>query len=241
MTRSALVVGEGHGLGTAIFAHLADGGTAAAICAADPGTVESVARDRREQGAVAHAIECDPRDPVAISQGFADAIEALGTIDAVVFVAGFTPAGRLFHVTRSEFLQGIHRDVLGAFCTVRGLAPKMGAWGGGTMLFVGGPTCVGDASGDVRSRSSQGALYGFVGTLADELGDAVTCAYVSVDGRFDSPQEGSGLDVNTVARLCSDHLLDAEDPLAREYIITGDGETVEIEPVTPATGPRADR
>lgn len=238
MNRAALVVGEGNGLGTTIFTHLADAGMDTAICAADPGTIDPVARDLREAGAVAHAIECDPKDPVALSQGFADAIEVFETVDVVAFVAGFTPAGRLFDVTRSEFLDGLHRDVLGAFCTARGLAPKMGAWGGGTMLFVGGPTGFEEPAGDVRSRSSQGALYGFVGSLAEELGENVASAYVSVDGRLETTAVASGLDLDAVARVCADRILDAEWPQAREYRITSEGRTVHIETVTPVTGRR---
>lgn len=232
MTRTAVVVGVGDGLGTAMFRRFAERGMDTAICTARPEETESVVQDLHDTDRSALAIECDPRNPVAIAHGCVDVLDAFGSIDVVVFVAGApTPSG-LFELTRADFLDAIDRDLLGGFCTARAVVPKMRETGGGTLLFVGGPASLTGRRDDVGASTTQAGLRGLAGSIDAELGDEFSVSYVTVDVPIDASggEETSGVD--DLARRCTELVTDKRyRPLNRDYRLSVDDGTATVEPI----------
>jgi len=212
MTGTAVVVGVGDGLGTAIFAHLAETGTPTIICSGQPKTTDPVASDLRAEGHDALSFACDPSDPVDIAQGFAEALAVFDTIDLVVFTAGAPPSGGLVDLSRGAFLDALHRDVLGGFCTARAIVPRMQAWGAGTLVFVGGETAHDGAGGRVGPSSTQAGLRGLAASIREELAGEVAVSHVAVD----DGAEMEGVAAEIVG------LLDGE--MAHEYRLGGGNE-----------------
>lgn len=220
MTRSAVVVGVGDGTGTATFERLSESGVATAICSNQPERTESVARTLRDSGHVARTIHCDPKSPVDLAQGFADALEAFETIDMVVFVAGATPGGGLLELGRREFIESLERDVLGGFCTARAVVPRMQAAGGGTLVFIGGSRSLASTGDAVGPSSSQAGLRGLAASIRAELDGEIAVSHVEVDGEPIADDPELEEIAAEIVRIGTDDQPEAE------YRITESGERV---------------
>ena len=209
MTRTAVVVGVGGGLGTAIFERLATSGTPTIICSGHPETTEPLASDLREAGDDALSFACDPSDPIDIAEGFAEALAVFDTIDVVVFTAGATASGGSVGLGRSAFLDALHRDVLGGFCTARAVVPRMQTWGTGTLVFVGSATAHEGAGGRVGPSSTHPGLRGLAASIREEVADEIAVSHVAV---------GDGAEMERVAAEVVDLL---EEEIEDEYRLGG--------------------
>lgn len=237
MSRTAVVVGTGNGFGTVCFRQFATSGMDSVICSARPDATDPVARKLRESGHTARSIESDPRNPVEIAQGIVDAIDAVGAIDVVAFVAGSSPGGGLFELTRSEFLDGIDRDLLGGFCTARAVVPKMQDTGGGTLLFIGGSESLAGKSEAIGASCTQAGLRGLAASIADELDDEFDTSYIAVSDLPDADKTEAPSTMEAVADRCVDLVKgDADQFVEAEYHISWDGTEAAIEPIEAISG-----
>lgn len=232
MSRTAVVVGTGNGFGTTCFRQFARSGVDSAICSARAEATDSIARELREAGHTARSIECDPRNPVAIARGIVDVVDAFGGIDVVAFVAGSSPGGGLFELTRSEFLDGMDRDLLGGFCTARAVVPKMQETGGGTLLFIGGSESLAGKGEAVGPSCTQAGLRGLAASIGDELGGEIETSYIAVSDVPDAEGSEAPSPIEAIADRCADLVIGESDlPLENEYHITWDGDAAAIEAV----------
>lgn len=240
MTRTAVVVGVGDGIGMALFRQFGEAGMNTAICTSHPESTESIVDGLSDAGVSALSIECDPRSPIDIAQGFADVIEAYETIDVVAFVAGSTAPNGLFGCTRKEFLDALDRDLLGGFCTTRAVIPKMKESGGGTLLFVNGSTALVRGRDDVGGSTTQAGLRGFTASIGEEL-DEVTITHISVGEIAAEIATDESRLRDEIAALCTDLVADGHHRrLESEYRIVFEGETPTIEPIDPTDTNRVD-
>ncbi|UWG47755.1 Short-chain alcohol dehydrogenase [Halanaeroarchaeum sp. HSR-CO] len=229
MAPTAVVVGVGEGIGTALFQHFATAGMDTAICTTRTGETDPIAEDLRDAGESARTIECDPRNPVDISQGFADVLEAFGTIDVVTFVAGSAPKGGLFECTRSQFVDALDRDLLGGFCTTRAVVPKMEESGGGTLLYITESTGIEPRRADVGARTAEAGFRGLASAIDEELDD-FDVTYISLGEIAAQNQTGNSSSYEETASLCIDLVTGRDgEPLESTYRIDFDGETPHIE------------
>lgn len=181
MAQTAVVVGVGNGLGTALFERLASSGTATIICSNQTEETRAVGRDLRDAGHDALSLACDPADPVDLAEAFAEALSVFDIIDLVVFTAGATSSGGLVDLSRGPFIDALHRDVLGGFCTARAFVPRMQEWGAGTLLFVSGSAALQGIGGEVGPSSTQAGLRGLAASIREEFDGRIAVSHVAVE------------------------------------------------------------
>jgi 3-oxoacyl-[acyl-carrier protein] reductase len=82
--RKAIVTGGSKGIGRAICLALAADGASVATCARGQGALDATLADIRTHGVTAYGAALDVRDEAAVSDWFAGAVEALGSVDIVI-------------------------------------------------------------------------------------------------------------------------------------------------------------
>ncbi|MFW5905283.1 MAG: SDR family NAD(P)-dependent oxidoreductase [archaeon] len=230
MNGTAVVVGAGDGIGTTLFRRFAEAGMRTAICTNRADRTDPVADELRESGCSVRSVACDPADPIDIAEGFADVFEAFDTIDVVTFVVGEPNRAGLLELPRSDFLDGLDRDVLGGFCTARAVVPPMVNAGGGTLLFVGGPSSIDGKRGSIAASTSQAGLRGLAASISTDLDDELDSSFLAVDRDLESDPASDSLE--SVADRCVDLVRDdREYPLANEYRIAVEGSEAVVEQV----------
>ncbi|MGM0398168.1 MAG: SDR family NAD(P)-dependent oxidoreductase [Halobacteriota archaeon] len=229
MAPTAVVVGVGEGIGTALFQQFATAGMDTAICTTRTTETDPIADDLREAGESVRAIECDPRNPVDIAQGCADVLDAFGTIDVVAFVAGSAPPGGLFECTRSQFVDALDRDLLGGFCTTRAVVPKMADSGGGTLLYISESTGLEHQEADVGARTAQAGFRGLTSAIDEELDD-FEVTHIAIPEMASGNQTAESGSYDEIATLCTDLVTGRDERrLESAYRIDFDGHLPRIE------------
>jgi NADP-dependent 3-hydroxy acid dehydrogenase YdfG len=122
--KKALVVGASSGIGQGIARALSDAGVAVALAARR--------FDRLEQAAgecvgPAVCLRCDVTEPGAAAAVVADAVEALGGLDVVVYSSGTTAFSRIEHATAAEWTATLETNVVGAALVLGAAVPHLRA------------------------------------------------------------------------------------------------------------------
>ncbi|MER6910549.1 SDR family NAD(P)-dependent oxidoreductase [Streptomyces sp. NPDC000594] len=136
--RTALVTGGGRGLGLLFAGALADAGARVVITGRDPATLEEAAERLGARGAQVLAVPADVRDPGALTDATARALDTFGGLDLLVNNAGITgPHGPLWEVAEGEWWQAMETNLRGTARACRAVVPAMVAAGkGGRIINV---------------------------------------------------------------------------------------------------------
>ena len=152
-----LVVGASSGIGRAT----------AELAAAEGARVALVARRSELLAEVmaalpgAIAIRADVRDPTACTAAVAEAVDALGGLDAVAYVAGTTPIGLLAETEADQWASAFETNVFGAVAVARAALPHLLA-SSGRLVFVSSNAPERPWPGMVAYAASKAALDAFI-------------------------------------------------------------------------------
>lgn len=192
---TALIIGVGPGLGTALAKRFARAGLHVAIAARNRSQLETLLPDLEELGApAARAYAGDVTSEEFVHEAFSNVTEVLGVPRLVVFNAGsYIPRG-LLDTDLGEFEDSWRIGCLGGFlvgqCAVRALyASKPRAdRTRGTLLFTGATASLRGSAGFHNIAVSKFGLRALAQSMAREFGpEGIHVAHVIVDGQIKSP------------------------------------------------------
>jgi NAD(P)-dependent dehydrogenase (short-subunit alcohol dehydrogenase family) len=172
MSKVAMIVGAGSGVGRAVTLELARRGWSAALVGRHARTLqETIALAGEVNGKLA-AYVCDVADAAAVSATVARAARTLGEIETLVFSAGINVARRaLSELSLDDYRRVVDVNLNGAFNCVHALLPRMRQRGAGTIVNI-----ISDAG--LWANQVSGAAY-----IASKFGLTGLTATINVEER----------------------------------------------------------
>lgn len=207
---TALVVGVGPGLGSALVRLLATHGL----------NVVAVARGASQRGRLqvadggkVHPYDADITDPAAVGELFTWLGQSMpGPLALTVFNAGTLRLGSVLDISPEDFEQCWRVGCFGGFLVGRAAAAVMREQGHGTLIFTGATASLRGGAGFVNLAAPKFGLRAVAQSMARELAPAgVHVAHVILDGQIQAPRNEALLEQNG-----PDSLLDA-DAIAANY------------------------
>ncbi|TKX80646.1 SDR family NAD(P)-dependent oxidoreductase [Halorubrum sp. SD626R] len=162
-----LVTGGSRGIGRAIAVELAERDVVVNYRSDEEAATET-AELVREAGGDAITVRADVSESAAADRLVETAVDAFGSLDAVVNNAGIARPNRLEETSDAEWESVIDTNLSGAFRVTRAAAPHLRKVGGDVVFLssVGGTLGTVDAS----YAASKAGLHGLTRALARELG-----------------------------------------------------------------------
>jgi len=166
--RTAIVTGAASGIGAATAGELAARGYRVACLDRNGPGVRAVAAGIGTQHV---AIEVDVADETAVVAAFADAVKALGGLDALVTSAGVAEMTPFMDLDAATFRRVYDDNVIGTFLSIREAAKHMRS--GGRICTVASVAGLrgGGLSGTAAYAASKGAVLALTKSAARALAD----------------------------------------------------------------------
>lgn len=202
MTETALILGTGPGLGTALARRFARAGLNVAVAARDARRLESLLPELHETGAAdARAYACDVASAGFVRAAFRGTCDELGTPRLVVFNAGvYEPAG-LLETAPEDFERSWRTGCLGGFLVAQQAIRAMQAAGVcadgtfGSLIFTGATASLRGGARFHNLAAGKFGLRALAQCLAREFGPAgIHVAHVIIDGRIRAEGEADADD-----------------------------------------------
>jgi len=166
--RVAFVTGASSGIGRATAVQLAREGAAVALVALPGDALEDSARQCRDDGAHALAIEADVSDPAQVTAAF-DRANELGSVSAVFSNAGISVVAPIVTTSDDDWLRQLHVNLSGCFYVVREAARRMIPTGYGSIVTTASELSVLGQAGYVGYTATKGGVQAMTRALAAEL------------------------------------------------------------------------
>jgi len=165
---NVLVTGASRGIGRATSLSLAGDHDVAVGYNESETAAEEVVKAARDRGSEAVAVRGDVTDSTAVEGMVAEAVDALGGLDAVVNNAGIAAPARLEELTDERWERVLQTNLTGAFYVTRAAMPHLTP--GGDVVFV---SSIGGTGGtvDASYAASKAGLHGLTRALAREYGE----------------------------------------------------------------------
>jgi len=183
MNETAVVVGVGPGLGSALVSAFSQEGytvLAAARKAAKVGALRDVPR--------VVLVDCDATQPAQVDALFERAA-IIGPLRVAIFNAGTYQRGAVVDTDPVEFERCWRVGAFGGFLVGRAAARHMLPAGQGTILFTGATASLRGGAGFVNLASPKFALRAVAQSMARELGPkGIHVAHVVIDGQIRSSE-----------------------------------------------------
>ena len=165
----AIVTGGSGGIGRAVSIRLAAGGLAVIVnYSGNKEAADKVVAEIGATGGSARAVKAD-MSPVSEVRALFDAAEqAFGGVDVVVSSAGIMKTGPLAESSDEDYEKHFAVNVRGTFNTLREAAKRLRD--GGRIINFSSTTLTLKAPGYAIYNATKGAVEGFTGVLAKEVG-----------------------------------------------------------------------
>lgn len=188
--RVALITGPAKGMGAAITRAFAAEGCRLALIGRDTAAIALIADEVRAAGAEAIVIACDLTDADACDAAAARTVEAFGTVDILVNVAGGSgPIGKTgVETTPAEFDEIVTLNMNGCFHTMRAVLPTMIERRYGKIVNVGGTFGMRGRAGRMAYSASKWGLRGVTKSFALEVGQHNINVNCVEPGMVDGPR-----------------------------------------------------
>jgi 2-hydroxycyclohexanecarboxyl-CoA dehydrogenase len=165
-----LVTGGGRGIGAAIAAEVAAGGTAVAVTDLDAARATEVAAEIAEAYAVpAYGLALDIADDVSVRAGVARVEEELGPLTGLVNNAGIDVIGRFVDSDPTVWDRLIAVNLRGTIGVTRAVLDGMIARRAGRIVCVASDAGRVGSSGEVVYSATKGGVIAFCKALAREV------------------------------------------------------------------------
>ena len=184
---TALVIGAGDALGSAIARRAARGGLAVAAARRNGASLAPLVDEITAAGGTARGFGCDARDEDAVIALF-DTVEAeLGPLELVVFNVGANVNFPVTETTARVYRKVWEMAAFAGFLTGREAARRMTPRGRGTVIFTGATASLRGGKGFSAFSGAKFALRALAQSLARELGPAgIHVAHTIIDGAIDT-------------------------------------------------------
>jgi NAD(P)-dependent dehydrogenase (short-subunit alcohol dehydrogenase family) len=183
---TALVVSGTADSGRALVRTVADaGGTVGFTFNASSDTADELLGDLPGDGH--EAWQCDVTDPEATSEMVDDAVDALGTIDAVVFTVGVISRSSITETAPPDWQDHLDANVTGAYNLLSAVGPHLEEQGDGAFVAVSASQGILNSPNLAAYDASKKGLESLVQEAARELGPAGVRANVVAPGFIRDP------------------------------------------------------
>jgi NAD(P)-dependent dehydrogenase (short-subunit alcohol dehydrogenase family) len=183
-----VVTGASSGIGRGVAHALAARGARVVLAARSAGSLDEVARERRERGGVGLPVPTNVSDEDAVATLAGRAVDAFGRIDAWVNAAAVWSYGRFEDTPSPVFRQVVDTTLFGQVHAARAVLPQFRSQGHGVLVNVA--SLYGRVTSPYVSPyvTAKWGLVGFSEVLRQELRDAPGIAVVSIlPGAVDTP------------------------------------------------------
>ena len=184
---TALIVGAGDALGSAIARRAARGGLAVAAARRNGDQLAPLVAEITATGTAARGFGCDARDEDAVIALF-DTVEAeMGPLELVVFNIGANVNFPVTQTTARVYRKVWEMAAFAGFLTGREAARRMVPRGKGTVIFTGATASLRGGKGFSAFSGAKFALRALAQSMARELGPAgIHVAHTIIDGAIDT-------------------------------------------------------
>jgi NAD(P)-dependent dehydrogenase (short-subunit alcohol dehydrogenase family) len=184
---TALVIGAGDALGSAIARRAARGGLAVAAARRNGASLAPLVDEIAVFGGIARGFGCDARDEDAVIALF-DTVEAeMGPLEFVVFNVGANVNFPVTETTARVYRKVWEMAAFAGFLTGREAARRMAPRGCGTVIFTGATASLRGGKGFSAFSGAKFALRALAQSMARELGPAgIHVAHTIIDGAIDT-------------------------------------------------------
>jgi len=198
---TALIVGVGPGLGSALARTFADAGHPVALLARDAGRLETYAAQLDSPGRPARAYAADAGNPTSLRSALQTAINDLGAPDVLIYNAAVLRADTPTDGDHDGWANALAVDVLGAKLAAETVRPQLRD-GRGSLLFTGGGLALHPSPEYASLSVGKAALRAYVQALHAELdGTDVHATSVTISGFIGGGEERFDPDVLAQAYL----------------------------------------
>jgi len=188
---TAVIVGVGPGLGTALARTFASAGHPVALLARDQARLDAFAADLAADGHRARGYAADAADPASLRTAVDAAITDLGAPDVLVYNVGVLAPDSPVGGDDREWARNAAVNILGARIAADAVLPRLRD-GRGTLLFTGGGYALHPSKTFSSLSVGKAGLRAYVQLLHDELAgtgvhatSVTITAGISGEGRFD--------------------------------------------------------
>lgn len=171
-TKVALVTGAGSGIGRAAALRLAADGHHVVVVGHGQESADDAAREVREAGGAALALQCDVEDAASVRDAVARVQSELGRLDVVVASAGINGVWAPLEELEPEgWARTLAVNLTGTFLTVKYAVPLLKAQGGSVVIVssINGTRTFSNTGASAYSASKAGQVA-FAKMIAVELG-----------------------------------------------------------------------
>lgn len=186
---TAMIVGAGPGLGSALARRFAGAGMKVAVARRDANALAGLTT---ELGASARAYSCDAINELAVQKLFSTVSDDLGPPQVVVYNAGGAVRKGVLDTSAEEFVRCWSNACLGGFLVGREaaramLARKTGSRHRGTIIFTGATASLRGGANFVNLAVGKFGLRALAQSMARELQpQGIHVATVYIDGQIES-------------------------------------------------------
>jgi NAD(P)-dependent dehydrogenase (short-subunit alcohol dehydrogenase family) len=183
---TAIVVGTGPGLGSALVRRFARAGMKVAAARRNAGELEGLTK---ELGAAVRPYSCDAINELAVQQLLSSATKDLGPVRLVVYNAGGSARKGVLETTAAEFERYWKNACLGGFLVGREavramLAQDAGGHHRGTIIFTGATGALRGSANFLNMAVGKFGLRALAQSMAREFQpQGIHVAHVVIDGR----------------------------------------------------------
>jgi 3-oxoacyl-[acyl-carrier protein] reductase len=173
--RKAIITGAGGGIGGAIALAFAQNGCDCLISDIDLESAEAVATKCRKIGREALPMKADVANRADVDSIIKKGVEAFGTIDIMVTVAGVLTVSPFHQLPKKDWdwLMAVHVD--GTFYCLQAILPEMIRRKYGRIITISSVAGITGLTGCVHYSAMKGALIGLTKALAKEVvADGIT-------------------------------------------------------------------
>lgn len=185
-----LVVGGSQGIGRSIgLAHAQRGATVVAV-ARNTEVLKALEKEAAAKGLSITTQTADITDAAAPQRVVDAVVDSHGRIDAVVYAAATTRRKPSLTVPSSDFVEGLHLNIISAFLTAQAAAKHMTQTGGGSILTIGSLNGMQGIPGTAMYSAAKGALVSMSRCLAVEWAPLGIRVNVIVPGFIETENPG---------------------------------------------------
>jgi NAD(P)-dependent dehydrogenase (short-subunit alcohol dehydrogenase family) len=190
---TAIVVGTGPGLGSALVRRFARAGMKVAAARRNAGELDGLTK---ELGAAVRPYSCDAINELAVQQLLSSAAKDLGPVRLVVYNAGGSARKGVLETTAAEFERYWKNACLGGFLVGREavramLAQDAGGHHRGTIIFTGATGALRGSANFLNMAVGKFGLRALAQSMAREFQpQGIHVAHVVIDGQIESDRPG---------------------------------------------------
>lgn len=194
ISKVAVVVGVGPGLGHALAVRFAREGFRVALVARHDESVSATRTAIEAAGGLARAFLSDASDEQSVRDTFQRIHEELGPTEVLLYNAGVFQLGGLLELSSSDVERAWRVSCLGGFLAAQAVVPGMLERGRGTVIFSGATASLRGSARFAAVAIGKFGLRALAQSLARELGPkGIHVAHVVIDGQIDAPRVRAGL------------------------------------------------